>query len=110
MARSYGVPIFRIKTLISFHFYTPPHDSGRVLWFHFGRPCVCMSVRQLHVHSSVRISFPDDNLSKHQCIFTKLGMNIDIVESWFRIANGQISSNLDGVICPRPAHIFISRR
>ena len=52
-------------------------------------------------------SFPDDNLSKHQWIFTKLGMCIDIVEIWFGIANGQISSNFDGVICPRHAHIFV---
>ena len=36
-------------------------------------------------------SFPDDNLSKHQWIFTKLGMYIDIVEICFGIANGQIS-------------------
>ena len=34
--------------------------------------------------------FPDDNLSKHQWIFTKLGTCIDIVEIWFGIANGQI--------------------
>ena len=53
-------------------------------------------------------SFPDDNLSKHQWIFTKLGMCIHIVEIWFGIANGQISSIFDGVICPRRAHIFIS--
>ena len=39
---------------------------------------------------SVRFSFPDDNLSKHQWIFTKFGMCIDIVEIWFGIANGQI--------------------
>ena len=43
---------------------------------------------------SVHVSFPDDNLSKHQWIFTKLGMCIDIVEIWFGIANGQISSIL----------------
>ena len=42
-----------------------------------------------------------DNLSKHQWIFTKLGMCIDIVEIWFGIANGQISSNFYGVICLR---------
>ena len=50
----------------------------------------------LDVHVSVslsdRFSFPDDNLSKHQWIFTKLGVCIDIVEIWFGIANGQISS------------------
>ena len=39
-------------------------------------------------------SFPDDNLSKHQWIFTKLGMCINIVEIWFGIAYGQISSIL----------------
>ena len=29
----------------------------------------------------------------------KLGVCIDIVEIWFGIANGQISSNFYGVIC-----------
>ena len=67
----------------------------------------------LGVHESVRpsvhpFSFPDDNLSKHQWIFTKLGMCIDIVEIWFGIANGQISSIFDRVICPRHTHIFVS--
>ena len=51
-------------------------------------------------------SFPDDNLSKRQWIFTKLGMCIDVVEIWFGIANGQILSDFDGVFCPRHAHIF----
>ena len=55
-------------------------------------------------------SFPDYNLSKCQWIFTKLGMCIDIVEIWIGIANRQISSNLDGVICLRHAHIFVSGR
>ena len=39
--------------------------------------------------------FPDDNLSKYQRIFTKLGMCIDIMEILFGIANGQISSMFD---------------
>ena len=69
---------------------------------------VCPSVRTSVSRTSVRISFPDDNLSKHQLIFTKLCMCIDIVEIWFGITNGQISSNFDGVICPRHAHIFVS--
>ena len=72
---------------------------------------VCMSVHPSISPTSdclsVRISFPDDNLSKHQWIFTKLGMCIYIVEIWFGIANEQISSNFDGVICPRHAHIFV---
>ena len=64
-------------------------------------------VRLSVVRPSVRFSFPDDNLSKHQWFFTKLGMSIGTVEIWFGIANGQISSNFDGVICPRYAHIFV---
>ena len=42
---------------------------------------------------SVRLSiflFLEDNLSKCQRIFTKLGMYIDIVKIWFWIANGQL--------------------
>ena len=63
----------------------------------------------LDFRASVRISFPDDNLSKHQWIFTKIGMCIDIVEIWFGIANGQISSNFDGGIC-RDVPIFFRFR
>ena len=76
--------------------YTPSHNSGGVLWVHVARPSV--------VRPSVRFSFPDDNLSKPQWIFTKLG----IVEIWFGIANGQMSSNFYGVICPRHALILVS--
>ena len=62
-------------------------------------PSVCLTVR---------FSFSDDNLSKHQWIFTKLGICIDIEELWFGIVNGQISSNFYGVLCPKHAHIFVS--
>ena len=61
---------------------------------------MCPSVRSSVVRPSIRILCPNDNLSKHQWIFTKLDMCIDIVESWFGIANEQISSKFDGVICP----------
>ena len=71
---------------------------------------VYLSVHSSVVRPSVSISFPDDNLSKYQWIFTKLGMCIDIVEIWFGIANGQISSNFYGGICTRPTHIFVSGR
>ena len=54
-------------------------------------------------------SFPDDNLSKCQWIFTKLSKCIDIFEVRVGIANGQISSIFDIVICPQHGHIFISR-
>ena len=57
---------------------------------------MCLSIHQLYVHPSVFL-FPDDNMSKHQWIFTKLGMCIDIMEIWFGIVTGQISSN----ICPQ---------
>ena len=46
-------------------------------------------------------SFLDDNLSKCQGILTKLGTCIDLKEIWFKVANGQISSMFDRVICPR---------
>ena len=74
-----------------------------VLWFHIGRPCVCPSISHTSLCPLVCISFPDDNVSKHQWIFTKFGMCNDIVEIWFWIANGQILSNFDRVmpeICP----------
>ena len=59
--------------------------------------CVCPSI----IRPSVCVSFLDDNLSKHQWIFTKLDMCIDIVEICFGIANGQILSMFDRVICLR---------
>ena len=37
-------------------------------------------------------------MSKHQCIFTKLGMCIDIVEIWFGIANLQMGKFLLGYL------------
>ena len=59
-------------------------------------PFVCQS----YICQSIHILFPDDNLNKHQWIFTKLGMCIDFVEIWFGIANGHNLSNFDG-------HIFV---
>ena len=62
--------------------------------------CVCLSV---HI-----FLFPDESLSNiYQWIFTKLDMCIDIVYIWFGIANGQISSIFDKVICQTRA-IFVS--
>ena len=63
---------------------------------------------ELSARDTPIFSFPDNSLSKHQWIFTKFGMCIDIVEIWFGIANGQILSNFDGVICPRHAYILVS--
>ena len=53
-------------------------------------------------------SFAGNNLSKCQWILTKLNMCIDIMEIWFVIANGQIWSIFDRVICSPHAHILIS--
>ena len=67
-----------------------------------------MSVRPSYVLISVRasiFSFPDDNLSKYQWTFTKLGICIDIVQVWFWIANGQISP-IFKEICNRDTSIF----
>ena len=63
---------------------------------------------ELSARDTPIFSFPDDNFSKKQGIFTKLAICIDSKEIRFGIANGQISSNFYGVICPRHVHIFIS--
>ena len=52
--------------------------------------------------------FPDDNFSKCQWIFTKLCMCIDTVEISSGIANGQILSIFDRVICPQHICILVS--
>ena len=82
--------------------------SPSVCGGYYGFTLVVRESVRLSIRPSLRFSFPDDNLSKHQWIFTKLGMCIHIVEIWFGIANGQISSIFDGVICLRHAHILVS--
>ena len=52
-------------------------------------------------------SFLDDTFSKCQCIFTKLGVCIDTVETWFGIADGKILSIFDRVICPQYIHFLL---
>ena len=56
---------------------------------------------ELSAGDTLMFSFPDNNLCKYQGILTKRGTCIDIKEIWFGIANGQISSMFDRVICPR---------
>ena len=61
---------------------------------------VCLSVHQSYLSPSIfRFRMIT---SKHQWIFNKLGMCIDIVEFWFGIAEGQILSNFNRVV--RPQH------
>ena len=57
-------------------------------------------------HTSV-ISFPEDNLAKHQWIFIKLGMCVDIVQIWNGIDNEQISSDFDTELSARYTHVFL---
>ena len=56
---------------------------------------------ELPAQDTLIFLFPDDNVSKCQGILTKLGTCIDIKEIWFGIANGQILSVFDRVICPQ---------
>ena len=59
------------------------------------------SLTKLSAQDAPIFSFLDDNLSKCQGIFIKLGTCIDIKEIWFGIANGEISSMFDKFICPQ---------
>ena len=56
---------------------------------------------ELSAHDTPIFSCPNDNLSKCQGILTILCTCIDMKESWFGIANGQISPMFDRVICLR---------
>ena len=46
-------------------------------------------------------------MSKFQGILTKFGTCIDMKEIWFGIANGQISSMFDRVICLRHDNVGV---
>ena len=59
-----------------------------------------MAKFRLSYQPETRPYFPDDNFSKCQGILTKLGTCIDMKEILFGIANGQVSSVFDRVICP----------
>ena len=92
---------FRVVTCVNINGFSSNMVCVLILW----RPGLGLlfgKFRQFFTELSARdtliFSFPDDNLSKHQWIFTKLGMCIDIVEIWFGIANGQILSNSDGYL------------
>ena len=65
---------------------------------------VCPFVHKAICHTSVFL-FPDDNLSKYKWIVTKLAMCI--VEIWFWIANGQISSGFDSYLSATQPHFHI---
>ena len=71
------------------------HSHMIVVGYYGFRLLVCVSVN-MSLHASVS---QDDNLSKFQRIFINSVMCIDIVGIWVWIANGQILSVFDIVIC-----------
>ena len=96
------------------HFYTLPNESGWVLWYHVSCLSVYVSARPFP-HPSVNLSYIRSSifsfhLSKCQWIFTKPGVCIDIVEIWFGIANVQILSIFDKIICQQHICILVSRQ
>ena len=60
---------------------------------------------ELSARDASGFSFPGDNLSKYQWIFTKLAMCIDIIDIWFGIAGGR---QFLIVFSPRHIRIFVS--
>ena len=78
------------------------------IWFGIADGQFRQFLTELSARDMSVFSFLDDNLSKYQWIFTKLGMCIDIVDICFGIANGQILSIFDRVICPQYIRILLS--
>ena len=131
-------PYFRFHSItwVNVYRFSPNLVRALILWksglgFLIGR--FHQFLTELSAHNRSIFSFLDDNFSKYAWIFTKLGVCIDIVEIcfgiadrqisslfdrvicpghvmeiWFGIVNRQISSIFDRVICPRQIHIFIS--
>ena len=66
------------------------------------RLSVCPSVSR----TSIRISFPDDNLSKHQWIFTKLCMCIDTVEICVEVLRPSQPNGVMSSAVSLPNHTF----
>ena len=76
------------------------------IWFVVVNGQISSKFDMLSASDRYIFSFLDDNFSKYQWIFTKLGMCIVIVEICFGIAHRQFSSVFDRVSVPYP--IFIS--
>ena len=53
---------------------------------------------ELSAYNTSLFSFLDDNFSKYQWVLTKFGVCINIVEIWFGIDDGQISSFFDSYL------------
>ena len=81
--------------------FSPNLVCALILW-RSGLGLLMGKFHQILMEFSARdiFSFSDDNLSKCQGILTKFRTGIDI-KIWFRIANRQISSIFNRVICPQ---------
>ena len=99
----------RMITWVNNNGFSPNLVCALILW-RSGLGLLMGKFRQIFTELSARdmpkFLFPDDNLSKHKWIFTKLSMCIDFVEIWFRIANGQISSNFEWSYLPETHQYF----
>ena len=95
---------FQMITSVNISGFSPNLVCALILW----RSALGLLMGKFHPFwtelsacSSSVVYFQDNNLSKSQWIFTKFDMFIDIVEICFGIADCQISSIFDRVICPR---------
>ena len=92
---------FRMITWVNINGFSSKLVCALILW-RSGLGLLMGKFRQFLTELSARntsvFSFPGDNWSKCQWIFTKLEVCIDIVEVWFGIADGQILSIFDYVL------------
>ena len=75
----------------------PPHSSGRVLWFHIGRPWVSASIFCFQIITWVNINGFSPNLL---CALILWRSGLGLLMGNFR--------QFLWVICPKHAHIFVS--
>ena len=85
--------VFRFRiTCVNINGFSPNLVCALILW-RSGFGLLMGKFRQILTELSARdtpiFSFPDDNLSKHQWIFTKLGMCIDIMKSGLGLLIGK---------------------
>ena len=102
---------FQMITLVNTSEFSPNLVCALILW-RPGLGLLMSEFRQFLTELSARhmsvFAFLDDNFSKCQWIFPKLGICINIMEICFGIANGQILPIFDRVICPQYIPILLS--
>ena len=91
---------FRMITLVNIIGFSPNLVCALILRF----------VTEISACNTFVFSFMDNNFSKCQWIFTKLGMCINILKICIGIANGWSLSIFDRVICPQYIYILLSRQ